>query len=227
MSRSSGSETKLSDYIVPYKRPVLASETRSAKDVWDNILENPNVSTDEYYKWAELNPVMAESIAWFAPLADIQRMDDWERFLLVPIESPHTFWIYMAELRREYKIQKRVFGRRSGFWNDRQHLLSAYENGDLFTLQLILKKPPKNGTKGTDRVFVKGSSPFLYLPVLLSVSSRDDQRADILWVARRARRMGFGSEILKLAKIERVGHVLQTPIAQAFWKTKPNITIAK
>ena len=126
---------------------------------------------------------------------------DWGSIKLEKITESSDFWALFDELVDD----------KSGFFHNRSSILDAYKNGMLYGLSIVETDSMYKRGAGNDSLFCKNS---LYMLPCFCIKKEPDC-CDMLWVHTRARRLDFGSELVRLLGITKVDNVLDTSIG--FW----------
>jgi len=133
-------------------------------------------------------------------------MDDWGEIKLKQINSD-DFWNLFEEIIND----------RSGFFYNKNCILQAYKDGNLFGLEVDETDSMYKRGARMDKIFCEKS--FYLLPCFCVI---DNNKAIIIWIHTRARKMGFAKKLIKLLKIEYALHPL--PESIEFWN-KNNIKL--
>lgn len=127
-------------------------------------------------------------------------MNDWGEIKLEQINHVQ-FWHLFDEMIDD----------RSGFLHNKETILEAYKNGNLYGLRVIETDSMFKRGARKDTVFCDNS---WYLLPCFCV--RMDTTAILMWTHTKARRMGFGKKLVKLLNIEYAYRPL--PDSLGFWK---------
>ena len=139
--------------------------------------------------------VASWSNSLFAPLTSgyrrhyvepCKRGDDWGRIQLECIDEADDFWCLMEEVYDDSDEEN------GGFWFNRDFLLDAYKENLLFGLRVSETDSMYDRRARSDTIFVRRS--FYLLPCLCIPKG---EVVDIIWVHRRARRLGFGTLLVQ------------------------------
>uniref|UniRef100_A0A6C0LM89 Uncharacterized protein n=1 Tax=viral metagenome TaxID=1070528 RepID=A0A6C0LM89_9ZZZZ len=114
-------------------------------------------------------------------------MDDWGEINLTQIEDGGDFWCLMEELWDD----------NSGFLHNRNVLVEAYKNGNLYGLYVSETDAMYERGARIDDIFCDKS--WYLLPCFCI---KEDNKAIIIWTHSRARKMGFAKKLAELLKIE-------------------------
>ena len=153
------------------------------------------------------------SSSLFAPLLsgyrrryikECKRGDDWGRIQLQCIDEADEFWCLMEEVFDDSDEEN------GGFWFNRDYLLDAYKENLLFGLRVSETDSMHDRRARSDTIFVRRS---FYLLPCLCIPKGDV--VDIIWVHRRARRLGFGTLLVQRLGLIRCVLCNYTPICHA------------
>lgn len=103
----------------------------------------------------------------------------------------------------------------NGFYANRIILLQAFKEKRMHLLFVEETDENYQANIRADPLFCSGIS-FYLLPTFL-VANQEGTLIEILWVAKRARRMGLATALIKTLKVKYVSHVL--PESVPFWQT--------
>lgn len=120
---------------------------------------------------------------------------------LVQIEEGNEFWNLIDELIDD----------ESGFMFNRNILVEAYKNGNLFGLRVNETESMYKRGARSDDIFCKDS--YYLLPCFCI---KEGDKAIILWVHTKARLNGFAKLLIRLLDIKRTSY--QLPESVGFWK---------
>lgn len=127
-------------------------------------------------------------------------MEDWGEITLNQIDSDEFFCLF-----------DELYDDDSGFCNNRNNILEAYKNGNLYGLRVIeTDKMYERGAR-IDNIFCKNS---WYLLPCFCV--KENNKAIIIWTHTRARKMGFAKKLIELLRIDHAYNPLSDSID--FWK---------
>lgn len=144
-------------------------------------------------------------------------MENWGKIELVRFNDPDpnsangtcsdAFWEIYDELFEE------MFSRNNGtgFWYNRNVILEHYGKGNMYGLQVHETEEMFRNHEVENPIFLKRS--FYMLPCFCC---KIGDEADILWVAPRARKQGFGKKMVELLDVKEA-HSL--PETKGFWET--------
>ena len=139
-------------------------------------------------------------------------MDDWGEITLIKIESGDDFWTLLDELMDD----------NSGFFFNRNHIVSAYKDGNLYGLQVEeTDSMYERGTR-SDTIFCRDYRGILSWYLLPCFCIMENNTALIIWTHTRARKNGFAKKLVELLKIKDVCDPL--PDSLHFWR-KCNIFV--
>lgn len=134
--------------------------------------------------------------------------EHWGFLYATQITQPCDFWSLMDELQDD----------QSGFWNNRNVLLDAFQKGLLWGL----KVEPTDAMYGTgdmqDPIFAHckwGMESICLLPCLVVMDEVDRNKCVIVWTHTRAQRLGLATELLTELQV----YSAEKPLEQAkpFW----------
>lgn len=132
-------------------------------------------------------------------------MDDWGELMVTKIIDGCNFWHLFDELCDD----------RSKFLCNRDAIVEAYKNGNLYGLQVTETDLMYKRRARMDTIFCKGS---WYLLPCFCIKEND--KAIIVWTHSRARNNGFAKKMIELLEINSVYNPL--PESIGFWE-KVNI----
>jgi len=129
---------------------------------------------------------------------------------LFKIDSSEDFWGIMDELLLEY-IEN---GCKKGFYCNRATLLKYFMEGAMYGLYVKENDKMYKRGAGTDDIFCSQDMSRMYMLPCFVI--KENNRCMFIWVAKRARRMGFGTKLVKFLGIKSAW--LPLPESIKFWQ---------
>lgn len=128
-------------------------------------------------------------------------MDTWKDIKVYKVVDSSDFWALFFELADD----------NSGFIHNRNMILDAYKNGNMFGLRVIETDEMFESGERSNPIFCKDTH--YTLPCFCI---KNESTAIIIWVHTRARNHGFGRKLVEQLGITKADHPL--PESIPFWK---------
>lgn len=200
-------KTKAAEYYNihnPHMRPLNAHGYWCSD--WDPQTRLCYIVRDYYGQCCQVTPFNPrdKGTIYSKKYATITNTTDWGEIHSFQVDQGNDFWCLLAELQGDHL---------SNFGDNRVFLIEAFRQGTLFSLRVTETDSMYKRKAQDDSVFCDPCESFYLLPALAVVV---DNVALLVWVHSRARRLGFGTKLVKSLGVK--GKATPLPGSEEFWK---------